>query len=437
VVLVSMRNEDGAVAVVAAVLAVTLFVIAGLVLDLGLARDKRRQAQNSADAAALAGAGALFASGAVANKAAAVTAAKRYAEENYDIAPAEWATCTDTGRTGSFSTFVRSTQTDCVSFRSTGSRMEIRVVLPGREVETTFGKLVGVSRVAIGAAAHALGQPGGQAACGLCIIGPGAHDFQNGDVTVQGASIHVNGTLDNKNNSTVKATGAGSTIKLEDTDGDAGQGDYSPAPIFGQPPIADPLAFLSLPPPEMATLQPKTGSVCTSGPGIYRTLGSIGSTCNVQPGLYVVTGSNHYSGQTDITANGVTFYFTCQDTSTTQPRARTCNPGEDGGDLLMTGQASLTITPQTTGSLAGVSLVSDRNSTAEIGFRGNGVGTSSGTIYLKNGTLDYRGNGEGLVLDSLVVVKDLDFSGNPSAINLKYTQDSNVKMPAGDIHLSH
>ncbi len=53
------RDERGAVAVVSAVLATVLFVVAALVIDLGMARDMRQQDQIAADASALAGASAL------------------------------------------------------------------------------------------------------------------------------------------------------------------------------------------------------------------------------------------------------------------------------------------------------------------------------------------------------------------------------------------
>ena len=148
------RDESGAVAVLAGVLAITLFVMAGIVVDLGMARDKRRQAQNGADAAALAGAAALYASGTL-DQGAAVAAAKKYAEDNYDVAAADWSSCTDSGRTGTFADFTRSTETDCISFRPAVKPTEIRVVLPTRSVRTTFGALAGVSKVMIGGSAHA------------------------------------------------------------------------------------------------------------------------------------------------------------------------------------------------------------------------------------------------------------------------------------------
>ncbi len=172
-VLVRQRDESGAVAVLAAFLAISLFVVAGLVVDLGMARDKRRQAQNSADAAALAGVNALYATG-TANTAAAVVAAKAYAESNYGIAPSEWASCTDPGRTGPFSGFTRSSETDCISFRPAVKPTEVRVVLPTRSVKTTFGVLAGVSSVSVRATAQAVvdAQPiqaeGGLRPWGIC-----------------------------------------------------------------------------------------------------------------------------------------------------------------------------------------------------------------------------------------------------------------------------
>src|SRR6476469_1492720 len=90
------RDEDGAVAVLFGILALSLFVMAGLVVDLGQARDTRRQAQNAADAAALAGARALYPSGSTPSFTGAVAAAKSYAAANFGTTSASWTSCTDT-----------------------------------------------------------------------------------------------------------------------------------------------------------------------------------------------------------------------------------------------------------------------------------------------------------------------------------------------------
>ena len=54
------RDEQGAIAILVAMTSVVLFIIAAMVVDLGLARDTRRQSQNAADASALAAANALY-----------------------------------------------------------------------------------------------------------------------------------------------------------------------------------------------------------------------------------------------------------------------------------------------------------------------------------------------------------------------------------------
>ncbi len=422
-------DEAGAVAVLVAVLSLALFGLAALVVDLGMARDTRRVAQNTADSAALAAGNVMYLAGA-ANPTAAVAAAKDYAAENFGTTAADWARCTDPDRPATFAAV--SGQTACISFRGLPAPTEVRVVVPTRTVHTTVGRLLGVTHLDVGAVAQAVINPGGRAKCGLCIIGPGVHDLQNGSVGVSGTSIYVNGTL--ASNPQMAVTAVGGEILLQGAR--PTQGTLHPEPYTRQPAIPDPLAFLTLP-PVTTGLQPKTVSACsaTGGPGIYKSL-ALTTNCVLKPGLYVVTGANHRSGQTNVTANGVTFYFGCQDSSTSTPRLRACATGEKGGDLLFTGSATLNITAPTSGATAGLAMAADRNNAATIGWRGNGLGRSSGTIYLKTGTLDYRGNGAGAAMDSLVVVGDMAFSGTPSGFNLVYNESANVKLPAGSLNLT-
>ena len=434
----SRDSERGAVAVMVGILSVVLFGLAALVVNLGLARDKAREAQNTADSAALAAANNLYLAGA-ANTTAAITAAKQYASVNYGTTNAEWSSCTDPSRPAGFATIAG--QTDCISFSGLPSPTEVRVIVPTRAVSTPFAgvfDLLGghaATHVNVLAMAQARITPGGKSSCGLCVIGPGLHNIQNGNISVDGADVYINGTTDSGPNGAVIAS-SGGEIYLQGAK--PSKGTFQPAPETNQPAIADPLDFLTLP-PDMSGLTAKTASACgtgsSHGPGIYKSLG-ISGACTLQPGLYVVTGQNHLSGQEVVTATGVTMYFTCQDSSTSTPKARACNANEAGGDLLMTGQSILNITAPTTGPTAGLAIVSDRNNTAELGWRGNGAMQSTGTIYVKSGTLNYRGNGAGLSLDSLIVVGNLDFSGNPSQFKTAYTQSKNVQLPAGALYLS-
>jgi hypothetical protein len=427
------RDERGAVAILVSVFALVMFVLAALVVDLGMARETRRDSQNAADASALAAANRLYLNGG-ADASAAVDTATTYGTTNFGTTAAEWASCTDIGRPVGFVAVAG--KTACVSFSpSLTAPTEVRVVMPVRNVKTGLGNAAGVSKVPVAASAQAAVVPGGMAKCGLCVIGSGDHDVQNGSIDVSGAAIYFNGTLSTNPQADIEASGTGSGVYLQGTK--PSKGTISTPLYQNQPAVSDPLASLTVP-PDMTSLSAKTGSICSGGPGIYKTVGSISSPCTLTAGLYVITGANHLSGQSTINATaGVTLYFACQDAATTTPKVRACSSsGEDGGDLLMTGQASLDIVAPATGGTAGISVLADRNNTATMGWRGNGGVASSGTIYLARGALNYRGNGSGLAMDSLVVVDDLTFNGNPSSFSTTYTQSKNVQIPAGSVNLS-
>ncbi|MEX0426434.1 pilus assembly protein TadG-related protein [Nocardioides sp. DS6] len=420
-------------ALIVAMLAVVLFVLCAFVVDLGNARDQRRQAQNAADAAALAAANVLYASG-TSDIAAATAAAKAYAASNFGVTSAQWAGCVDSAA------LPGSSGTPCISFNSATSPTTVRVVIPTKRVATPFAQVIGTSSVDVNGIAQATVQPGGRVECGLCVTGDGSHDIQNGNITISGASAYFNGSLDANQNGSVVVTGEGSRISIEGSV--SPKGTFSPTPSTSQPHIPDPLASLTLPPRSMADLHVVSGSACLGGPGIYLDSFQFSqvSDCQLAPGLYVLAGSGQEreSGQTRVTAHGVTFFFTCK--NATAHTARACNSnggsGEQGAGFLMTGNASLTVTAPTSGELQGLAILSDRNNTSTFGFRGNGSDPSTGTIYAASGTLDYRGNGSGPALDSLTVVNSLTFSGNNASFTSQYTQDNNYQLPPGKPYLS-
>jgi Flp pilus assembly protein TadG len=414
------RRDDGAVALVVVLLTSMVFIgLSSLVVDLGMARDTRRQAQNAADASTLAAGNVLYLTGTVSIPNA-ISAAKSYAATNYGVGTADWAACTDA------SALAYHPDTACISFDNSTAPTTVRVKVPIRQVQTPFAGIWGVSSVPVGAVAQIKIVAGGLAQCGLFVIGSGTHDLQNGSIDVSGANVTFNGTLIANPQGNITVTGGGSLgIDLQGTV--PSKGTYTPAPLINQAPIIDPLISLTM--PDYSSLVAKTDS-CTGGPGIYASLSS--TSCTMLPGLYVLTGPTHLSGQTDIVANGVTLYFICG--SPALPRA--CNNGESGGDLLFTGKGSLDITAPTTGPTQGLSIIADRNNTGTFDFRGNADQTNSGTIYAASGTLNYRGNGAGYGLNSLVVVNDISFNGKPSGFNSSYTQAANVSVPSSGLHLS-
>lgn len=160
--MIGRRRDDGAIAVIVALLAVVLFGFAALVVDIGHAQQVRSQAQNAADAAALAGVREL-AHGQPTS--AVVDTVKAYVKANTGIT--DWASCTDDGALDASNTCISTSTTPSASGPA-GTSYQVRVKLPDQHVAATFGGLFGVSSIKISPLAQALsGQPQSPP-CGPC-----------------------------------------------------------------------------------------------------------------------------------------------------------------------------------------------------------------------------------------------------------------------------
>lgn len=427
------RDQRGAVAIVMALATSMIFGFAALVVDLANVRDVRRQSQNASDAAALAAGNALYPAPGTPDVNAAVAAAKLYAEKNYGVATADWNACSDPSHL-----LVPLGGTQCISFSpSLTAPTTVRVVLPTRSVKTPFASMVGVQTLPVTTQAHATIDPGGQARCGLCVLGQGMlHDLQNGDATVHGADIHLNGNVNVGPNGLVATDGA---ITVQGY-ASGGLGNYVPDPLVGQPAIADPLAFIPLP-PDMTGLTAKTdpcGAGPGHGPGLYGARNLRNIDCHLEPGLYVIAGGSGTiwdlagSSATHLWGTGVTLYFTCG--SQTLPRP--CNPGEQGAWMDASGNGTIGIQAPTSGALQGLAVVFDRANTSELRLSGNGSDNLTGTLYVASGALEMNGNGCATNYYAMIVVQDLEMDGNPACLQSTYAQNQNVQIPAQALHLS-
>lgn len=416
------KDERGAVAIFVAILAVVMFGFAAIVVDLGSARVERRQAQSSADASALAGGNALYAVGSlIPDYAAAEAAVKAYATKNYGVTNAEWSACTDSARLGTKLT------SDCISFQVNASAAKVRVKMPERTLSTGFARAIGVNTVKVSALARATLKRGGASDCGLCVLGGGVtHDVQNGDVVVNGNSIHFNGNVSVSSNGLVSTTG---NITVEGT-ASGPLSSYSPDPNVGVPPITDPLADW-LAAPDMSTLTVKTDP-CTQGPGKYGAKNFPNGLCTLLPGTYVITGLWDFSGNTSLAGTRVTLYYTCGTPSLVRPCA---SPGENGGRMDFSGNGGMTITAPTTGPLAGMAIWYDRQNTSELRLTGNGANVYTGTIYAPSSKYRFNGNGCAYPQTALIIVKTLELNGNNACLTATYTQALNVQIPPGALHL--
>ncbi|MCW2817874.1 MAG: hypothetical protein JWR42_661 [Marmoricola sp.] len=417
------RDEEGAVALLFAALSLTLLLVAGMVVDLGLARDTRGKSQISSDAAALAAANATYPNGGVPNIAAAVAAAKSYAAQNFAVAATDWSGCVDDHPLA----YLPDAGDQCISFNSQTNPTQVRVRMPVRSIATTLGVLAGVQSIPISTSAGAQLTKLAKHPCGFCVLGSGTHNFQNGDVTLAGADIYINGSADVGSNGLIATDGK---IYVQN-DADGPLASYEPDPITHVPAITDPLAQLPLP-PDFSALQNKTDP-CTQGPGIYTGQNLNNKTCNLLPGLYVIRagtwdGSGNQTGR--LAGTGVTLYFTCSNGTVPAPCA-----GTAGADLDVSGNYSVAIQAPTSGPLAGLAIVYDRQNTSMLRMTGNGSAGFTGTIYARSSTLQINGNGCNSTYNSLIVTNNVDMNGNPTCIKASYDVTQNTAPPPGIVAL--
>jgi hypothetical protein len=154
------RDDDGAVAVLVAILSIVLFGFGALVIDIGHAQVVRSQGQSAVDAASLAGVRVLANGGTTLEVVAAV---KSYVTENMGIPDDAWARCRDNPPLGFVAADTDETDT-CISTSTSPTpgitSFQVRVKLPTQKVPATFGGLFGVSSIGISPVAQALsGQP--------------------------------------------------------------------------------------------------------------------------------------------------------------------------------------------------------------------------------------------------------------------------------------
>jgi hypothetical protein len=194
----------------------------------------------------------------------------------------------------------------------------------------------------------------------------------------------------------------------------------------GQAELPDPYANLTIPSPGTC-LPPPSGSQCTNkslwcltgggnnytlNPGTY--CGGISMSANavtLNAGVYVLavnsatsTAGLTVTNGTTVTGNGVTLVFTSSDGTYPSPGKKSSSV--DMMDLA--GGTSVTLTPPTTGSTAGIVILGDRS--MPLGTSGASASSPSGSqftiengaalnvngvVYLPNGALSLVGDGAG------------------------------------------
>jgi hypothetical protein len=333
--------DEGAVAILVAILMTSMLGLAALVIDIGLAQDNVRTAQGAADSAALAagttlkqghfGQGLSITDPQLQGKV--VTAVQAYATANAGTTATDWSTCTDPDHLQ----YTPDGVDTCISYDAT----QARVVVPTKSSPSIFGGAlgsgpVGVSRTAIAQWAHADPAP-----CWLCVQGlsvqsqspPVALNANDGTVTLNSGDVRVGtsgpATLSVTTGHVTATTGQ---ITYTDTTQLSGSG-YTPLPTPGAA-LTSPAPPPTAPSSASGPIDPKKDAVGPGcSPGVYV---HITACQQFDAGIYVITGQNLFAnGPAVATLGPSTFYLTCSDSTGTN--AQPCAPGQVGGSITWAG----------------------------------------------------------------------------------------------------
>ncbi len=400
------RGDRGAVALVVAACAVLLFSLAAIVLDLGLAQDNRRLAQNVADGAALAAAGSLAHARNPAAPAAAEVATARAVAQRL-VAENGWAP-------------------GMASFTVDAPSATVTVGLVPRQGAPLFSGIVGggVPAVTASAAATWAGAP---PRCSFCVLG--TLSAQNGSVLDTDGSILVGGALNVLANGSVQSTGG-----IVGVVGPVSNRGTIVPPAVPVAAVVDPFAGVTAFPPTPPGLgrpvaAPPSG---TCAPGTYADV----TACRTfTRGVYVITGLNRFAGQQPVDASaGVLWYFTCSAQSGGATVSAACAPGARGGSVEFAGTLTATITALPDPQYRGLAVVYDRNNASELGLLGGTGITVNGGVYARSAVLRNVGNGP-LLVRGAFVSGGVDLRGAPSSVTVE-GPDVFPDLPRGTLHLT-
>lgn len=177
---------------------------------------------------------------------------------------------------------------------------------------------------------------------------------------------------------------------------------FTPAPLTGQPVLADPFA----------SMQPPTVGACTDGGGVSfaggahtisqgvycHVISAAGGSLTLNPGLYVLEAGISVAGTT-IVGNGVTLYI-------------------QGGGISMAGP-TVTLSPPASGTWEGVAIFEDRSDSSPVSLAG-ATNTVNGLIYTPKASLSVAG-GSGaqvsLVCSSFIAAGNFSITGGSAQTN--------------------
>jgi Flp pilus assembly protein TadG len=379
------KRRTGAVAVLVAVCLVAIMGVIAIAIDGGMLLDDRRQAQATADAAALAAAADLF---------------KNYATNaGVDVGGTAKASALAYAALNGYNND-GTTNTVTVNIPPTSGNYANKpgyaeVIIQYNQARG-FSLIFGTGNVAVKARAVARGRyiPG---TVGVLILDPSSTDTCEIDGILNiGASGRI--LVNSSDSAAVRLYANGSiTAKEIDIVGSPGVQDNVGSAVHGTvktgvTAASDPLAWVPEPTPTGTNYGTVTCSgTCTLQPGIYKAINvNANAQVTMNPGIYYLSpssdGSVDYGGLSGsggnagitmgngatLTGNGVMIY----------------NQSDDNIDFINAGAISLT--PPTTGVYQGISIFQPRSDTSELHIVSSSNMSITGTLYAAKGIYDLR-----------------------------------------------
>jgi hypothetical protein len=423
------RNEHGQILIIIALALIALLGFTSLAIDGGMVYSDRRQAQNAADAASLAGALKKASGG---TDAEAVQAAQNVFAANY-YDPTQGVIQVSTA-SDLFGTYYQ-VRADLETYTQT-SLMH----LFGHDIVTNEVMAIAKTRAAGPAmpsmAIVAMGDckaPGGPSHL-VAVDGGG----NSGEVVTFDGGIFLNSTDPSSNPCAIDAPSSANTQGIKTAPGfgiwSIGQHTYpgatkiSPSPISAGVNsgvrIGDPLEGLEEP---MCTSNgSESGGVYQ--PGRYNGTGQPKlDSGTMMPGIYCISGDMKLSGQTNLTGDGVVMYFM-------------------NGGLEFTGQANLVISAPTSGNCLGavgdrtasctykgIAMFMARGVNKVFDLRGNGMHKITGMVYALDGDVIGKGGGsdpDEWMVNGQIIARSVYGAGNGS-FRVKYDANNTYQFGPG------
>ena len=348
----------------------------GLAIDVGLAFVARREMVNAADSAALAGAARLVEGAPVS---AAIAEAEKFAENNGYSDGADVSVAVNIPPTSGL---------------NSGDSNFVEVVIE-QEIGTFFAVALGRDTWEVTARAVAGVETQANAEYALISLNPTASNALdlngNATVTVNGAGVMVNSNHDHAIDLNGNAALTADVIRVFGGWRTNGNATIDPIPTNAAP-IPDPLAALPVPAVADYTVQSASelrvdaNQSVEVDPGIF--IDGIQVSGNGQlimnSGIYFLRGGGlQVSGNGSVSGNAVLIYVTCGSGS--------C-PSGTSGDVDISGNGIVSLSPMTSGDWAGVTFFQDRNNNQNFRISGNGLAGTSGAIYARDARVEFNGN---------------------------------------------